>query len=588
MQIYFQKPILMLTALRVACLWCFILCAQVGVASNEPITGWCQFDPATGSSGYSDGFVTHSAAANKCVSACTGDITGTGNPTFRDCRLLGVSGHLTQQSGAFYTQYQYHNFEITFTETLPNGTESVQTIVGSYFTSGRRLCLNGDTNNGSCVICPAGQEWDSASGQCDANPQNDPQCPAAPGTNPVNILTGNKHQIETDISIPSASGYPNLHFQRRYSSSPGYGASTAFNGHWRHTYERSVDIRGLNSEIAYVSRSDGQRVEFVKSSGVWVDTAGSGSELEDMNDLTGGLVGWAYTSPNDEIETYNRLGFLSSIERKDGYTQTLTYDLDIPSGGDDDIYTLDRVVDSVGNELFFVFGVNGLESVTDQAGNSYTYSYDSNGFLSSIAYPDSTPTDNTDNPQRSYHYEDPNFPHALTGITDEEGNRFATWAYDSEGRAVSSEHAGGVEYVSLDYTYIDDVIDPRISTTNALGKSSTYHFEVINGIRKVTQIEGHASPNCVAANQNYTYDANGFKDLVTDWEGNVTDYDYDAEGREVSRTEALGTPEEKVILTEWHATYRLPTKMTYLDKIVDFVYDGDGNLLSRTESPNSL
>jgi hypothetical protein len=28
-----------------------------------------------------------------------------------------------------------------------------------------------------------------------------------------------------------------------------------------------------------------------------------------------------------------------------------------------------------------------------------------------------------------YHYEDQRFPHHLTGLTDENGGRFATWAY---------------------------------------------------------------------------------------------------------------------------------------------------------------
>ena len=37
----------------------------------------------------------------------------------------------------------------------------------------------------------------------------------------------------------------------------------------------------------------------------------------------------------------------------------------------------------------------------------------------------------------------------LLSITDENGNRFATYSYDIQGRAVSTEHAGGAGRVSL-------------------------------------------------------------------------------------------------------------------------------------------
>jgi hypothetical protein len=47
---------------------------------------------------------------------------------------------------------------------------------------------------------------------------------------------------------------------------------------------------------------------------------------------------------------------------------------------------------------------------------------------------DATPADQNDDPTRVYHYEDPRFPHHLSGLTDENSGRFATWAYDAAGR----------------------------------------------------------------------------------------------------------------------------------------------------------
>ncbi|MFX7793206.1 RHS repeat domain-containing protein, partial [Acinetobacter baumannii] len=67
--------------------------------------------------------------------------------------------------------------------------------------------------------------------------------------------------------------------------------------------------------------------------------------------------------------------------------------------------------------------------------------YDINGNLTSVTYPD--------NKTRRYIYDNPNFPYALTGLTDENGARFTTWTYDAQGRAISSEHASGIENYTL-------------------------------------------------------------------------------------------------------------------------------------------
>ena len=44
---------------------------------------------------------------------------------------------------------------------------------------------------------------------------------------------------------------------------------------------------------------------------------------------------------------------------------------------------------------------------------------------------------------------------------------------------------------------------------STLGKDTTYHFTNILGVRKVVQVDGEASTNCVASNRYYNYDAKG-------------------------------------------------------------------------------
>ena len=89
------------------------------------------------------------------------------------------------------------------------------------------------------------------------------------------------------------------------------------------------------------------------------------------------------------------------------------------------------------------------------------------------------------------------------------------------------------------------------------------------------------SPKCTTGN---TYDANGYRDLIVYWNGVLTDFDHDEQGREIQRIEAVGTSEQRTITTTWHPDFRLPTEIIEPNKTTTFAYDANGNLLSRTET----
>lgn len=73
-----------------------------------------------------------------------------------------------------------------------------------------------------------------------------------------------------------------------------------------------------------------------------------------------------------------------------------------------------------------------------------------------------------------------------------------------------------------------------------------------------------------------TYDANGNVATRTDFNGTVTSYSYDlARNLETQRVEASGTPVARTISSQWHAVWRLPTKLAEPLKTTTWVYNGD-------------
>lgn len=306
-------------------------------------------------------------------------------------------------------------------------------------------------------------------------------------------------------------------------------------------------------------RASGSVLSYQKSGASW---RALGSDAGNLEQVTDGAVAWRYAK-DDITEAYSSDGKLLSITHASGEHQTLIYD---STTG-----LLSHVMDSAGRTLQFGYEQTRISSVTvgDQR---HGYSYNQAGLLVEVLRPDNT--------RRIYHYEDPRFPTYLTGITDERGVRYATWTYDALGRAISSEHAGGADRTQLAFNS-----DGSTTVTNPLGKKTTYHYADIAGARRVTSVEGHATPSCDGANQNYTYTPEGWIASKTDWNGNTTAYSYNSKGQEISRTEASGTPQARTTTTEWHPTFQLKARVVEPGQETLYTYDTQGRLTGTTISP---
>ena len=122
-------------------------------------------------------------------------------------------------------------------------------------------------------------------------------------------------------------------------------------------------------------------------------------------------------------------GVLQSITQRNKYTQALTY-----SHGQ-----IAFVSDSYSRQLTFGYS-SGLLSDRLHPGILRAASPTAMSTFSSTANSSQTVTYDTSPARRikPISTRTPAFPYALTGITDENGNRYATWGYDSIGRGILS------------------------------------------------------------------------------------------------------------------------------------------------------
>jgi YD repeat-containing protein len=458
-----------------------------------------------------------------------------------------------------------------------------------------------------CAIPTAVQQQQANQPDCDLCNQKNP--PPIAG-NPILPSTGIKQQIETDYQGDRSNS---LQFIRTYRSDR--------NG-WANNYQLSgVDFASaaqagypdttpcLNSYGSVTRRvhcykftSTGLPNDFVVQRGngrmMSFGTATDLSTTPDINDRVtkvvdgnGTTIGWAvYNAANDSNERYDLAGHILTVTERNGQVTTFTYSDSTtlptiaPKTG-----LLIRVTDAFGHTLNFTYdSASRLATMTDPNGGITTYAYDESssivlsgvapaGNLTSVTYPDGK--------KRIYWYNEQdktantNLPFALTGITDENGIRFATWYYDTQGRAISSEHAGSVEKYTVTYPqqYAQSVV------TDPLGATHTYHFQNILGVVKKTGETQSAGTGSAAASTMITYDANGNVASKTDFNGNKTTYTYDlSRNLETSRVEASGTPQARTISTQWHPTYRLPIAIAEPLRLTTFNYDTNGNLLNKT------
>jgi YD repeat-containing protein len=383
------------------------------------------------------------------------------------------------------------------------------------------------------------------------------------GGDPINVGTGNLFEHVADYKT---TGPNQLGFTRYYNS---LGSTTtfasSFGKNWRSNYDRYLRI--VSSSSVTAERADGQQLTFTSSGGAWA----SDSDV-DLKLVNSGST-WILTDTTDTVETYTAgasgEALMTTIAARNGYTQTLQHN------GSNQLVS---VTDSYNRSLTLAYQNGLLQTVTTPDGLILTYGYSSSGAtagvldrLASVAYSTTPQT------SQSYLYENSARPFALTGITDEDGNRYATWTYDSSGRGLTSQHADGADLTTIVYN-----ADGSRMVTNALGQKLLYKFTTLQGVPKVTEIDRQAISTTSAATETFTYDSNGYTASATDWNGNQTTYVNDLHGQPTTINEAVGTPQARTTTITYLSNYHLPSRIVTPGLTTNFAYDSSGDLLTRT------
>ncbi len=348
-----------------------------------------------------------------------------------------------------------------------------------------------------------------------------------------------------------------------YSIYGGNGGAAQWTSNWQRSLDTSV-VTYTNAPIT-VLRDDGSVYGFRQSGVAWT-ASGTQDTLSSITDVGGKTTGWQYTVVNTgAVETYDTKGKLQSVRERNGRTTTLSYNA---------ANQLTTVTAPSGRSLGFAYdSQNRVASVTAPDGAVTGYSYTGAGMLSSVTRPDGS--------VRQYVYEDSRFPTALTGIVDENGNRYATYAYDARARTINSALAGGVNQYQFQYgdNYQTTVTDPT-------GRTSVYSFLQQNGVLLPTSISAPCGL-CGSTRQSSSYDANNNLIQETDYNGTVTTHAYDSQKREIQRVDGAGTASARTTTTEWHKVWNLPLRIASPTKLETYSYDSNGNLTSYSETPTA-
>ena len=211
------------------------------------------------------------------------------------------------------------------------------------------------------------------------------------------------------------------------------------------------------------------------------------------------------------IMTFDRASRMTQATDFNGFTKSYVYDV---------LDALVKETNALGLETRYVYDKNGnLTAIRNAAGDStlFTYDFDSDMLLS-MSF------------QGIAKYFNYNEDGSLNTLTTPNGDVF-TYSYDNQGRVTNDGYAtyaynaaGNLQSItrngkSLTYNY--DIFN-RMTSQSYDGQTVNYEYDCNDNVTQISYLGNHA----------VQYDYNALNQLatVTDWNGNVTTYNYRADG----------------------------------------------------------
>lgn len=234
---------------------------------------------------------------------------------------------------------------------------------------------------------------------------------------------------------------------------------------------------------------------------------------------------WIFITVNHITYTFDPDGKLLEIKDLHENKLTMTYEAG----------KLVSVADDFGKQISFEYSGDLITKVTDPGGTPYDYGHDNDNLIY-VWYPMGE--------TRLYYYEDPNDPHNLTRIIDENWDDYTTFNYDNNDRSILSRKAADANQIHVDY-----LGGTTVKVTNSLSQISEYTREIKDGMGYITSISkaqesGGLCSTCAPIGS-YEYSDVHTIEGITDARGYESSFSYDDWGNLLSKTQAVGTENER-------------------------------------------
>ncbi len=373
-----------------------------------------------------------------------------------------------------------------------------------------------------------------------------------PFGNPIDPISQNKYQPEIDFIGP---GTMPLSIERYYNSLQASLAATngSFGIGWTSNFDEKVVGANLTTatKAVVLQTKTGARIalESPDYDGPW--TTFNGTVVPFSYDPTAEIFTWV---DNDFIKIFHKSGRLLTIQSPMGEALGFEY------VQNSNPVKIDRVTHTNGSYFDFAYSTGTrISSITSNAGDVWEYEYSSSPLnLIRVKRPAETGVDTVE-----YDYNSSAGGSLLTGISYVGGGgQYASYEYTSGGDANETARIdSGAEVERTDVDVISQT-PFKVRTTKQTGRRTDYTFQDVAGTKRLTRVDGLADSTCVASNSTYTYDSLGYYDIVTDEEGNQTNYDHDTRGKVTLVETGYGTTAVRSSTFTNHPVWSTPTSVS--------------------------